>query len=168
MPCDVLIIAEAPGQSEDLIGQPLVGPAGQLLDTIVKEAMPLFYDDGPDSPPTGPKFRVAFTNVVACFPAEAKMTADHSPPLEAIKACSARVREFYELARPRLVVCVGSLASKYVHLGVDAASDRVKIVHIVHPAHILGHLPHAAKRLAVDKCITTLQTAFEELGETHS
>lgn len=39
VPCDVLLIGEAPGMAEDTIGIPFVGPAGQLLDKIIDQAI---------------------------------------------------------------------------------------------------------------------------------
>src|SRR4051812_28157858 len=59
LPCDVLFIGEAPGSSEDALGLPFVGPAGDLLDQIKQRALP-------------PETSCAFTNLVACYPREAK------------------------------------------------------------------------------------------------
>jgi uracil-DNA glycosylase len=39
IPCHVLLIGEAPGESENVLGVPFIGPAGKLLDRIVKEAI---------------------------------------------------------------------------------------------------------------------------------
>lgn len=40
LPCDVLFVGEAPGESEDVLGKPFVGPAGHLFDHIVKRSLP--------------------------------------------------------------------------------------------------------------------------------
>jgi len=97
VPCDLLFVGEAPGSSEDVIGRPFVGPAGQLLDEICKRALSDLYscavcrregsfalvtvaineegDDvlscsrGHQNPPTV-ALRLAFTNVVGCLPRE--------------------------------------------------------------------------------------------------
>ena len=37
IPFNVLFVGEAPGESEDVLGFPFVGPAGKLLDHIIKE-----------------------------------------------------------------------------------------------------------------------------------
>src|SRR5215469_2434625 len=50
---DVLVLAEAPGEQEDLQGKPLVGPSGKLL----REHIPFKFKD-----------RVAFQNTVRCRP----------------------------------------------------------------------------------------------------
>ena len=39
LPCDVLFIGEAPGESENVIGLPFVGPAGKLLDKMIKKGI---------------------------------------------------------------------------------------------------------------------------------
>lgn len=39
IPCDVLFIGEAPGTAEDATGWPFIGPAGQLFDSLVDDAL---------------------------------------------------------------------------------------------------------------------------------
>ena len=58
VPCDILLIGEAPGPSENVLGEPFAGPAGHLLDQIVGQSG------------LG-KFRLCFTNLVGCIPLEA-------------------------------------------------------------------------------------------------
>ncbi len=36
LPCDVLLIGEGPGTSEDVFGKPFVGPSGLMLDDQLK------------------------------------------------------------------------------------------------------------------------------------
>ena len=38
IPADVLFVGEAPGESEDVLGSPFVGPAAQLLDSLIEQA----------------------------------------------------------------------------------------------------------------------------------
>jgi uracil-DNA glycosylase family 4 len=38
LPCDWLILAEAPGEHEDALGRPMVGPAGELLNKLLPMA----------------------------------------------------------------------------------------------------------------------------------
>jgi uracil-DNA glycosylase family 4 len=35
-PADIMMVGESPGEIEDLVGRSFVGPAGQLLDSIIK------------------------------------------------------------------------------------------------------------------------------------
>lgn len=155
VPCDVLFIGEAPGVSEDALGQPFIGPAGKLLDRIVDDALdPIFM--GSDRP------KVVFTNLVACFPKLAKSEGVNHQPAEAeIKACSTRLKEFVdEVARPRLIVCVGALSEKWVPQFIDPFS--VEMIHIVHPAAIL-RAPDAQRGLMVRRCVVVLANAVEAL-----
>jgi len=72
IPCDLLFIGEAPGQSEDVLGVPFVGPAGKLLDSIIDQATltgRAEYSPGSGKPVPNENFpRIAFTNLVSCIP----------------------------------------------------------------------------------------------------
>lgn len=144
VPCDVLFIGEAPGQSEDAVGQPFKGPAGDLLDQIVERSV---------YPPT----TWAMTNLVCCFPAEAKARGDNEPTSAEIAACEPRLIEFVNIARPRLIVCVGKLSSQWID-----RSDTVSCVDIDHPAYIL-RMPLAQKQMAVQRCIVRVRNAVEDV-----
>lgn len=110
VPADVVFVGEAPGDSEDVIGQPFVGPAGKLLDEVIRLAVA-----GRER-----TLRLAFTNLVCCFPKEAKQTDNHQPAYEEIKACAPRLGEFIEVvARPEMVVCVGDLAKDCIGNAVN-------------------------------------------------
>lgn len=167
VPCDVLFVGEAPGASEDAIGLPFVGPAGRLLDQIVDRAIGSTLIKGPvgyngvglmDDPKP---VTTAFTNLVACFPAEAKAEGINEPHMSEIKACRERLVEFVNTAQPRLIVCVGALASEHVDHG-----DTVPCVDIVHPAFILARLPLAQKQMAVQREIVRLRCAVEKMLES--
>lgn len=165
VPCDVLFIGEAPGSSEDALGLPFKGPAGGLLDAMIASAL---------SGPLQQEVRFAMTNLVACFPAEAKARGDNEPEESEILACRPRLVEFVNVVQPRLIVCVGSLATQYVD-----HEDTVKCVDIVHPAHILAHMPRAKKQMAIQKTIVVIRGAvyrmldeerkpFEEWGKDNA
>ena len=63
VPCDILFIGEAPGPSEDVIGQPFIGPAGHLLDRIIDKAIQPYRKVNPNI-----SFRKVFTNLVCFIP----------------------------------------------------------------------------------------------------
>lgn len=148
LPCDVLVVGEAPGASEDALGQPFVGPAGDLLQQILERALP-------------PGTTYALTNLVACFPREAKQRGDNEPELEEIEACRPRLEEFATIARPRLAILVGKLADDWVqHDAWGRVFGGVAAVDIVHPAHILARLPAVQKRYAVERAIVQVRTAY--------
>jgi uracil-DNA glycosylase family 4 len=142
IPCDVLFIGEAPGASEDARGIVFDGPAGSLLDQIVSKAIDCDV------------VACAYTNLVCCFPRDAKMRGDNEPERAEILACRPRLIEFINIAQPKLIVCVGGLATSYVDHG-----DSVPCVDIVHPAYILAHMPAAQKGWAVQKAVRQVRTA---------
>lgn len=161
LPCDVLFIGEAPGASENIIGQPFVGPAGKLLDRIIDLATAEKY--------TSPErrgwdtIRMGYTNLVGCFPKEAKDAGTNEPPEDAIRACRPRLEEIVTMARPTLIVCVGTLAKKWVQTWrVGLGLGDVKVVSIVHPAAILRAHP-TAQGLMIQSAAATIQDAIEEV-----
>lgn len=150
VPADVVFVGEAPGLSEDALGQPFVGPAGKLLDEIIRRAL------------GGKAVRAAYTNLVACFPREAKESGDHKPSNESIRRCSPRLEEFIGLCRPRAVVCVGALSTKWLHLAVDGSRDDLVVESIDHPAFLL-RMPEAQRDLAVKRCIIRVKGVVEKV-----
>lgn len=151
LPCDVLYVGEAPGTSEDARGIPFDGPAGQLLDQVDERAFA-------DSPQT----RRAFTNLVACFPREAKAAKLNEPQGEEIQSCAERLREFVSLCRPRLIVAVGSLADRWLERCLP--NSKVPTVAITHPAAII-RMPGVQQGLEAQRCVVTIQAALRKLEE---
>jgi len=146
VPCDVLFIGEAPGASEDVLGKPFVGPAGKLLDSIIKDAMPehLIY---------------ALTNLVCCYPREAKSTGENEPPEEAIEACAPRLKEFVYICQPRVIVLVGRLAVKYVPASLLLPR---KWAEIIHPAAII-RMDVSQRGLARQRARVSIEDTVEGL-----
>lgn len=168
IPADVCFIGEAPGASEDAIGQPFVGPAGKLLDQIIERVMD--YDEG-----NWPRWSYALTNLVCCFPREAKAEGINEPEQNEIAACRLRLVEFVRLCQPRLIVLVGQLARQNVYGatifrldGEDAQPEWIpqgkylEFCDIVHPAAIL-RMPLAQRQMAVQKAIVVLRRAIGDM-----
>ena len=150
-PCDVLFVGEAPGQIEDGMGLPFKGPAGRLLDQIIERSIPTTVT-------------YALTNLVACFPAEAKARGDNEPERAEILTCRPRLVEFIDLCKPKLVVRVGTLAADNVQHDSYGLVRGAKCIDIVHPAHILARLPAAQKQMAVNRCIVQIRNAVESMN----
>lgn len=167
IPCDVLFVGEAPGPSEDAIGEPFRGLAGLILDNdsqhrpgIVQHALPCHQESGRwvmDIP-------IAYCNLVCCFPREAKGRGDNEPEENEILACRPRLQEFITIAKPKLIVCVGSLASDYIeHDAYGKHATGAKIVDIIHPAATLGkRMPQSQKQQAIDRAIVVVRSAWED------
>lgn len=145
LPCDVMFCGEAPGDSENAIGQPFVGPAGHLLNRIIARAIPI-------------SITYALTNLVCCYPKEAKDAGTKQPYDDEIEACRPRLVEFItKVCKPRLIVAVGDLAETWMpNVGID-------VVHIVHPSFILSKMPLAQQGYAINKATVTIATALEAL-----
>lgn len=154
IPCDVLLIGEAPGQSEDVLGRPFVGPAGQLLDQMVSEAS------------AGGIARVGYANLVGCFPREAKDAGTNEPSDESIKACVGRLAEIVAMTRPRIVVRVGKLATKWVNkfTAKYGIVEGVRSVDVIHPAAILRMDDPVQKDHHIRTTVVRIKTAMDECG----
>lgn len=152
LPCDVLFVGEAPGPSEDVIGRPFVGPAGKLLDAIIRKALPK-------------QVRYALTNLVCCIPRDEEGNKALEPDVESIMCCAPRLQEFLEIANPRLLVNVGAMAKDWLKPGFRnpvKVEPSVKQVHITHPAAII-RANIAARDIMSHRCIVTLSNAVEEI-----
>lgn len=147
IPAPILFIGEAPGASEDVIGQPFVGPAGKLLDKIIEQGI-----DG--------QADYCITNLVGCIPKE-NGSKSGEPSEEAIRACRPRLNEFVQLCKPKVIVCVGKLAEKHAWgIGYQLADE--KVVSIIHPAAILRMDP-SQKGLAVQRSVVVLSDVVDSL-----
>jgi len=90
----VMFVGEGPGQEEDLQGRPFVGPAGQLLDRMLA-SIGLSRSD------------VYIANVVKCRPPH-----NRNPEPDEAEACLPFLRMQYALIRPKIIVCLGSVAAR--------------------------------------------------------
>ena len=91
---EVLFIGEAPGANEDAQGEPFVGRAGKLLDDMLAMI-------GLD------RSRIYITNSVKCRPPQ-----NRDPLPTESEACMPWLREQFKLLQPKIVVCLGRIASQ--------------------------------------------------------
>ena len=158
IPADIMFIGEAPGDSEDSIGVPFVGPAGKDryfgLNRIIQVSVPR-------------KYRYCITNVLGCIPkgSDGKKTTDwKSPKVKGpIITCRPRLLSLLAITKPRLVVCVGSVSRQYIPENY-LENRGIPFVEIIHPAAIL-RLDVSQKTLAVKRAIITVADAVEEFLE---
>jgi uracil-DNA glycosylase family protein len=99
----VMLVGEQPGDQEDRLGHPFVGPAGRLLDEVLQEA-------GLD------RSQVYLTNAVKHFKwerGEKSRRRIHKKPNDGeIRACMPWLEAELELVKPEVVVCLGSTAAQ--------------------------------------------------------
>ncbi len=91
---EVLFIGEGPGENEDRQGEPFVGRAGKLLDTML-EAVGLSR-----------KHNIYIANMVKCRPPH-----NRDPLPEEQTACAHWLAGQIEYIRPKIVVCLGRVAA---------------------------------------------------------
>lgn len=155
---DVMFIGEAPGREEDLQGAPFVGRAGQLLDRMLG-AIGLSRDTA------------YITNMIPWRPPGNRTPATHE-----IELCRPFIERHVALARPKIVVMLGNVASKSL-LNTDkgilslrgtwmeysAGNDAIPALPTLHPAYLLRN--PAQKRL-VWADLLSLQERLERLGDS--
>jgi DNA polymerase len=151
VPCDIAFVGEAPGESEDTIGAPFVGPAGGLLDEIIRNSVPS-------------SLSCAFSNLVCCIPRGYDGRKVKPPEVTCIKACSPRLQEFLEIANPRLIVCVGALAKSW--LDPEGRGSRLRytapMVDILHPSFILSRMNFSQRGIACQRSEVIIAQAIRE------
>jgi DNA polymerase len=108
----ILFVGEQPGDQEDVIGRPFVGPAGQLLDQALEEA-------GID------RRGIYITNAVKHFKfsLRGKRRIHVSPSPEEIAACGLWLGIERACVRPKILVLMGGSAARGV-LGRPVAVTR--------------------------------------------
>jgi uracil-DNA glycosylase len=100
-PNGLMLVGEAPGDSEDVQGHPFVGPAGAMLDRALQEA-------GMD------RSSVYVTNAVKHFKVEprGKRRLHVKPSASEIQACHWWLEQELRLVSPKLVIALGATAAR--------------------------------------------------------
>jgi DNA polymerase len=132
-----LFVGEGPGADEDEQGEPFVGQAGKLLDSMLQA---IGCERGRDA---------YIANVVKCRP-----PGNRTPSPEEAKACAPFLDRQVELIRPRLIVALGKTAATRL-LGTEASLASLRgrvhryrdtpVIVTYHPAYLLRSLPEKAK-----------------------
>jgi uracil-DNA glycosylase len=124
------VVGEAPGREEDLQGEPFVGPAGELLNAMLR-AIGLARD------------QVFIANVLKCRP-----PGNRDPQAAEAAACLPYLERQIALVRPGILLAVGRIAAQTL-LATDAPLARLRgrlhafgaaklpMVVTYHPAYLL-------------------------------
>jgi uracil-DNA glycosylase family 4 len=157
-----MIVGEAPGEQEDLRGEPFVGAAGQLLDAMLR-AVGLTRANEPGAEPAR---QVYIANTLKCRPPR-----NRNPEREEMQRCEPFLVRQIELLRPRLILAMGRVAVQSL-LRTEEPLGRLRgrvhryqgvpVVVTYHPAYLLRNLPDKAKAWE-DLCLA-LQTMQELAG----
>jgi len=91
---DWFIIGEAPGSEEDVKGEPFVGRAGQLLNSMLL-AMGL------------PRNEIFIANILKCRPPN-----NRDPKTDEVDACRKYLKRQLELIKPKIILALGRIAAQ--------------------------------------------------------
>lgn len=169
-PCTpLMLIGEGPGETEDLLGRPFVGRAGQLLEKMLG-AIGLARED------------VYIANTVKCRPTSPGQRGpkNRAPLPEEMANCRPFLDEQIDIIRPKVILALGAPAAKSF-LGKDFQITRQRgqwfegpsgsaLMATFHPAYVLrqtGGELEAVKRLvwADLKAVRTKLEEMESQGE---
>jgi uracil-DNA glycosylase family protein len=160
---EIVLVGEQPGDKEDTMGEPFVGPAGQLLHKALAES-------GLD------RRRVYLTNAVKHFKWEPRGTRRlHEKPNTAeVLACQLWLELELQALAPRLVVALGATAVRsLLGPGGRVLRDRgttiareggLPVLVTVHPSSILRAPDDAARKEAFRAFVADLRAAARVLA----
>jgi uracil-DNA glycosylase len=134
---DWLFVGEGPGADEDEQGEPFVGQAGKLLDSMLAAVN------------LNRRNNVYIANVVKCRP-----PGNRNPAADEALACEPYLHRQIELIRPKLIVALGKVAAVNLLAREDTVGNMRNKVHqyrgialivTYHPAYLLRSLAEKAR-----------------------
>jgi len=132
VPCDLMLIGEAPGADEDEQGLPFVGRAGQLLTQILASVGIKRPDD------------IYIANTVKCRPPN-----NRAPLTTEQEACRPYLEAQIKLVKPKIILLAGSPACKAILNSTEPmnalrgqwkklpSNPDIAVFPIFHPAYLL-------------------------------
>ena len=150
---EVLFVGEGPGGQEDLLGEPFVGPAGQLLDDMLS-----IIGLG--------RHNCYIANIVKCRPPQ-----NRDPlPVEQ-DACIGYLRAQTKLLQPKIIVCLGRIsAMKLIKDDFKITKEHgqwfeqggIRFMALYHPSALLRDV---SKRPETFRDLKTLQKMVLKLAD---
>jgi uracil-DNA glycosylase len=125
---DVLVVGEAPGEQEDLRGEPFVGPAGELLNKILGA------------------IQLERSAVYICNVLKHRPPGNRNPLPDEVRACAPYLQRQIDLVQPRLILAFGTFAAQSLlgtTLGIGKLRQQlhwyqgIPLVATYHPAALL-------------------------------
>ena len=102
-PADWLVLGEPPDEEEERAGSAFAGPAGQLMDNMLR-ALKLRRSTGEAAEPAKQAY---LTNVVKCRPAVVRI-----PQPQELLACEPFLQREIALVRPKVILAMGRFAAQ--------------------------------------------------------
>jgi DNA polymerase len=151
---ELLFVGEAPGEEEDLRGEPFVGRAGQLLTKIIG-AMEFTRED------------IFIANVLKCRPdMPAGESGNRKPKPTEMATCLPWLTQQIELIKPKVIVALGLTAVEGL-LGEPRTMREVRgrwldyrgvpLMPTYHPAYLLRNQTLAEKRKVWEDMLLVLE-----------
>ena len=151
---DLMFVGEAPGEDEDLQGEPFVGKAGQLLTKII-EAMGFQRSD------------VYIANVLKCRPdMPGGGPGNRKPKASEMSTCLPYLKEQIAIIRPKALVALGATAMEGL-LGETQPMARLRgrwhqlegtpVMATYHPAYLLRNQSLTEKRKVWEDMLLVLE-----------
>ncbi len=158
---ELLVVGEAPGADEDRQGEPFVGRAGQLLNSMLRAMR-------------APRETVYIANVLKCRP-----PGNRDPAPEEVQCCLPYLQRQIELIAPRLMLAVGRIAAQNL-LATDTPIGKLRgavhrfgaqgtpLIVTYHPAYLLRS-PSQKRQAWIDlrfvqRELAQLRAAAQPLG----
>jgi uracil-DNA glycosylase family 4 len=145
---DWMIVGEAPGANEDLQGEPFVGAAGQLLDSMLHAVGRSRTAEGDQG--------VFIANVLKCRP-----PANRNPQPAEVAQCEPYLARQVALVQPKVIIAMGRFAVQSLLQSMDPIGrlrgqvhryQGVPVVVTYHPAYLL-RTPADKAKAWVDLCL---------------
>jgi DNA polymerase len=125
---DVMVVGEAPGEQEDLRGEPFVGPAGELLTKILGA------------------IQLTRESVYICNVLKHRPPGNRNPMPDEVRACAPFLQRQIDLVQPKMILAFGAFAAQSL-LGSKLAIGKLRqqihwyqgipLVATYHPAALL-------------------------------
>ena len=158
-----MIVGEAPGEQEDLRGEPFVGKAGQLLDNMLS-ALGLTRGEA------GPAAQVFIANTLKCRP-----PGNRNPEPAELAQCEPFLLRQVALVQPKIILAMGRFAVQSLLRSTEPVGrlrgrvhrfGGVPLVVTYHPAYLLRN-PEDKARAWEDLClareVAVTQRAAEQI-----
>jgi uracil-DNA glycosylase len=144
-----LIVGEAPGEQEDLQGEPFVGKSGQLLDAMLRAI-------GLTRGAAEPRHQVYIANTIKCRP-----PGNRNPQPDELAQCEPFLIRQVGLLQPRIILAMGRFAVQSLLRSSEPVGQLrgrvhryqgVPLIVTYHPAYLLRN-PQDKARAWDDLCL---------------
>ncbi len=151
----IMILGEAPGESEDIQGIPFVGQSGQLLNNMLR-SIGITRSD------------VYISNIVFWRP-----IGNRTPSSDEISACMPYVNEHIRFINPKILLLLGSVAAKAITnspesitkmAGIVSKYMDIDVIATFHPAYLLRS---PAQKLIAFRNMLTVKKLLQKQFHTH-